>query len=211
MKNKGKKIKTYSQIGQDTWLLSYLNNKRNGFFVEAGAGDGIRLSNTYLLEQDYGWTGICVEPYQPLYQELKKNRSCKCVYGLLDGSVAEQVYCSGKEPINPQNPQGYLGGIVSEDTDNKIITNDSIKMKTVTLENVLDKNNAPKYIDYLSLDVEGAETRILKNFPYDKYKFQVMHIERPSESLCELLIKNNYDIVERSMWDVYFAMKNHKG
>ena len=137
-------METYSQYGQDVWLLSHLNNKRNGYFIEAGAGDGIRLSNTYLLEKDYSWNGICVEAYQPLYEKLKNNRSCKCVHSLLDGFVGEQVYCAGVKMLNPKNPQGYRGGIVSEDTDNTTIQNDSVTMVTNTLENILDDNDCTK-------------------------------------------------------------------
>lgn len=201
-------MKTYSQQGQDIWLLSYLNNKRGGYFIEAGAGDGIRLSNTYLLEKNFDWTGLCIEAYEPLYTKLKKNRSCICVHSLLDGCVSEQIYSSGVTPINPKNPQGYRGGIVSKETDNKRVCNDNIKMTTTTLEDVLDSNNAPIYIDYLSLDVEGAETRILKQFPFYKYTIGVMHIERPSEELKNILIKNGYEVVGGNLHDVYFIYKS---
>ena len=201
-------MKTYSQQGQDTWLLSYLNNKRNGYFVEAGGGDGIRLSNTYLLEKDYDWSGICIEAYEPLFKKLKNNRSCECIHSLLDGSVSEQIYTPGIPPININNPQGYLGGIVSRETDNKRIFNGSVKMMTTTLQDILYNNNAPSYIDYLSLDVEGAETRILKKFPFSQYEFGVMHIERPTEELSNILIKNGYAVVGYNSHDVYFSLSN---
>ena len=62
-KNKGLNIKnTKSQINQDIFVLYTLNWKRNGFFVEFGATDGMDLSNTYLLEKDFGWRGILSEP-----------------------------------------------------------------------------------------------------------------------------------------------------
>jgi len=53
--------KYYSQLGQDKWVLEKLDYKENGFFIEIGAYDGITLSNTYSLEKDFGWDGICVE------------------------------------------------------------------------------------------------------------------------------------------------------
>ena len=124
-------MKSYSQHEQDIWVVNKLKSKRNGFFVEAGAGNGIRLSNTYLLETEYEWDGICVEPFKPNFDQLVKNRKSKSVCCLLDGEFGTQTYCSGVVPIDKENPQGYRGGIVASDTDNRTILNDSIEMSTI--------------------------------------------------------------------------------
>ena len=58
--------------------------------------------------------------------------------------------------------------------------------------------NSPKIIDYLSLDVEGAETRILERFPFDKYTFLTLTIERPTLKLEKLLFQNGYVFVKKS-------------
>ena len=63
-----------SQLGQDLEVIKYYKYKKNGYFIEIGASDGIKLSNTYLLEQKYNWTGICVEPIPDKYKLLCKNR-----------------------------------------------------------------------------------------------------------------------------------------
>ena len=63
-----------SQLGQDLQVLKYYSNKRNGFFVEIGASDGIHFSNTYLLESKYNWKGICVEPLPDKFLNLCSNR-----------------------------------------------------------------------------------------------------------------------------------------
>jgi FkbM family methyltransferase len=201
-------MKSYSQEKQDLWVVEKLKEKRNGFFVEAGAGNGIRLSNTYLLETEFGWDGICVEPYAPNFVELEQNRSCKCVCTLLDGEFGEETYSSGKVPTDGENPQGYRGGIVSKSTDNTKITNDSFTMQTVTLEYVLDEQSAPTIIDYFSLDVEGAETRILRKFPFNKYKFRILHIERPSAELCKILENSGYVRDGGNRYDCYFVNTN---
>ena len=51
-----------SQEGQDRYALDLLHNKRNGFFVDLAANHPIKLSNTFVLERDYDWTGLCIEP-----------------------------------------------------------------------------------------------------------------------------------------------------
>jgi len=59
-------------------------------------------------------------------------------------------------------------------------------------------------IHYFSLDVEGAETRILRIFPFDKYTFLAMNIERPDEELLILFKKNGYISVGSNPCDTLF-------
>jgi hypothetical protein len=63
-----------SQLGQDLEVLKFYKNKKNGFFIEIGASDGIQLSNTHLLETQYNWKGICCEPIPFHYEKLVVNR-----------------------------------------------------------------------------------------------------------------------------------------
>ena len=68
--------KSKSQIRQDLFVLSHLGFKKNGFFVEFGATDGVSLSNTYLMENLFEWNGILAEPATCWHKELKNNRTC---------------------------------------------------------------------------------------------------------------------------------------
>jgi hypothetical protein len=73
-------MKYMSQKGQDKWIIeSIFGGKRNGFFVDLAATDGVALSNTYILEKHFGWTGICIEPNPEFYTKLQNNRNCICV------------------------------------------------------------------------------------------------------------------------------------
>jgi hypothetical protein len=76
-------------LSNDLFVLDTLSGKRGGFFVEAGALDGIQGSNTLLLERDYGWTGICVEPDRGLFAELARNRACVCENACLYRTAAK--------------------------------------------------------------------------------------------------------------------------
>src|SRR5262249_45588199 len=68
-----------SQFGQDRLVLDLLGGKRDGFFLDSGASDGVRASNTHLLERSFGWKGICIEPNATFFSALTRNRKCLCV------------------------------------------------------------------------------------------------------------------------------------
>ncbi len=64
------------QANQDKFVVNVLKEKRNGYFLEIGSNDPIKINNTYLLEKKYDWKGIMVEyesSYLPLYKEHRPN------------------------------------------------------------------------------------------------------------------------------------------
>ena len=61
-----------SQLGQDVLAFSQVGKDKKGFFVEFGATDGKTLSNSYLLEKSFGWSGILCEPGKAWHSDLKK-------------------------------------------------------------------------------------------------------------------------------------------
>ena len=73
-----------AQLFQDLFVLLETNFKENGYFVEFGATNGVNFSNSYLLERDFGWHGICAEPARGWHKDLYKNRKShietKCVW-----------------------------------------------------------------------------------------------------------------------------------
>jgi hypothetical protein len=83
--------KSKSQLFQDLFVLFILKEKRNGYFVEFGATNGIDLSNTYLLEKSYGWNGILAEPARCWLRDLKGNRNSsldfRCIWEKTGKSV----------------------------------------------------------------------------------------------------------------------------
>ena len=65
-----------SQQAQDLFVIAELHGKRNGFFVEFGATNGLELSNSLVLEQQLGWKGILAEPARYWHEALHRNRNC---------------------------------------------------------------------------------------------------------------------------------------
>ena len=88
------------------------------------------------------------------------------------------------------------GGIVGDMFDNKR-KRDSVQEYTITLHDIFRKYDVPQVIDYMSLDVEGAEEFIMNGFDFDTYSFKILTIERPKENLRRLLERHNYKQIQR--------------
>jgi len=206
---------TYNdQKGQVDYLINNVLNyeknglKKKGFFVDLACADGKTINNTYFLERCLGWNGILFEPNPKYKEKVKKFRKSKLITDCVSDQAGEMV----KFRID----NDMLGGIISDATDNnernrgdQLKKAEVIKIKTTTLENELDKIGAPKIIDFLSLDIEGAEWMVMKSFPFDKYKFRCMAIERPNEMLDLLLESNGYRQSTHLMYDVIYVHKDY--
>jgi FkbM family methyltransferase len=193
-----------SQLEQDLRVLKFYKNKREGFFVEIGASDGINLSNTYLLEKSYNWKGICVEPIPRDFLQLKMNRPnsmcCDNAVYNISGLVLE---------FDISIEHNLLSGISTHIDRHKQVVDKNkttINVNTVSLVDLLDKYNAPKFIEYLSLDTEGSEYEILRSLDFNKYTFGLIDVEHnyiePRRSqIKKLLTENGYVYLGENKWD----------
>ena len=194
---------SYSQIGQDLEVIKFYNNKTEGYYIEIGATNGIFLSNTYLLEKDYNWKGICVEPVPKNYEKLVINRpnSFCC-----DRAVYNE---SDKEVIFDVAACNLLSGIGAHiDCHKKTVdaNKTQIIVKTITFNDLLEKYNAPFFIDYLSIDTEGSELEILKSVDLQKYTFGLIDVEHNYQEprrtqIRELLTLNGYEFIRQNKFD----------
>ena len=197
--------RSFSQTGQDFWVIGEVfNEMRHGFFVDVGAADGVTLSNTCLLEREYGWTGICIEADPDFFAALTAARSATCLNACVDGAAHEVEFARRQ----------LLGGILSEGLDNEPEcsrqgTYGTLRMTTRPLAEILKEQSAPPKIDYLSIDVEGAEERILGHFPFESYCFNCMTIERPKARLRKVLDDFGYvAIKEIPGYDVFYVHRS---
>jgi len=197
-----------SQLGQDILALTVAGVEKPGFFVEFGAADGVALSNSYLLEKHFGWSGILCEPSTGWHEALKKNRSCiidtRCVYSL-----------SGEKISFSENYLGELSAITvyAEPNANGVLrrTTSTYEVETVSLLDLLEAHHAPKFVDFLSIDTEGSEFEILKNFDFQSYRFGAICVEHnfadTRDEINKLLTSNGYvqvhsDLSEFDDWYV---------
>ena len=201
----------YSQIGQDLEVLKIYNNKKDGFFIEIGASDGIELSNTYLLEKMYNWKGICVEPIPRRFNLLCKNRpNSLCYdYAVYNKSNTQVVF-------DIANNYDLLSGISSNiDCHTRAVNSNKTQIikNTISLNDLLELSNAPLFIDYLSLDTEGSELEILKSVDLQKYTFGLIDIEHnfiePRRTqIRDLLTSNGYEFIRENRWDDSYKHKS---
>lgn len=205
--------KYLSSKGQDRWVIEdVFKYQTNLFFLELGAYDGFTDSNSYILEKRYNWRGICIETIPEYYERMRKTfkRSCICLNACIDEKNDTPVDLI----VNKDR-----SGIIAHDTDNNASLREkaimqakrskkTLTLRTMTLYDLLRENNAPRIIDYFSLDVEGAETRILRNFPFDKYTFLALTIERPSQELNQILFRNGYVFIKNNLFDSFYLHKS---
>lgn len=200
------KGQSVSQLGQDLWVLERTGQKWGGFFVEFGATDGITLSNTWLLESQFGWTGICAEPNPKFLTDLRRNRQCKvtdaCI-GARTGDVVDFVMA---------DVFGGITGYADADQHSEIrkaymADGNLMRVTTVSLDDFLTQNAAPCEIDYLSIDTEGSEYDILAAFPFDRWNIRLITVEHnftpARDKIYELLSAQGYTRFEAE-WDDWY-------
>lgn len=186
-----------SQVDQDKVISSLVDTYRSkhsnaalnsgsaNYFIDLAANDAIQLSNTLHLESQ-GWEGLCVEP-NPVYWYRLAHRKCAVAGAFVGGK-------SDMQEITVSFTQEY-GGIVGKDFDNSEKKETDEKRFSVSLRTIFSTFHVPTNIQYLSLDVEGAEELIMKDFPFDKYVISFITIERPRPALKDLLESNGYKFV----------------
>ena len=161
----------HAQLFQDLFVVLASAEKRNGYFVEIGVGDGISLSNSALLESEYGWTGILAEPNPNFHAAIRKNRAA-----ILDTRAVFSK--SGKKLDFLCDDAGELSGIVETHTRTQSKTGGTIiPVETVSLVDLLAQHNAPAVIDYMSIDTEGSELDIISPLDFARYRPLILTIE----------------------------------
>jgi FkbM family methyltransferase len=203
-----------SQLGQDFFALAATTSSSSNFFVEIGGGDPIIASNTYLLQENFGWSGIIVEPNPEL---AKKTIDTRCN----DGKVSVYSFAlSSKNGVENFLPSGMLGtferfidGDFHSKQRKKLKKSQGlISVETKTPQTFIEECKI-KQIDFLSLDTEGSEWEIISNWPFELIRPTAICIEvnnRSSASdILQFLESKNYINVLRTLskYDHWFVQK----
>jgi FkbM family methyltransferase len=197
----------HAELFQDLLVLFLLEEKRDGYFVEFGAMDGIKWSNTFLLENRYGWRGIVAEPARRWRRDLVCNRTCLVDHRCVWSESGETLQ------FNETTEAGYstidvLSGLDLHAERRRDGTRYAVE--TISLRDLLRSHDAPKSIDYLSIDTEGSEFAILDSFFPSHHEIRIITVEHnythQRSEIHSLLTSWGYEQVFKqvSMWDDWY-------
>ena len=166
-----KNHKSAAQWGfHDLWVMSRSECKREGYYVEIGVYEGDRASNTYKLDKDLGWRGLCIDPKL----NNMDDRTCtqvKVAAGDRNGYVSF---------VDHKGLSGITDTVLDKNKNvhaEKLSASGKYQVEMKKTGEIFDQNKVPRIVDYLSLDVEGSESMVLNSIPLDKYCFRTMSVE----------------------------------
>ncbi len=192
-------------------LPNLLNS--NTFYIEVGANNGIRQSNTYFLEALYGANGLLIEASPTNYEKCLKYRSKKnlfehCALVSFDYKLPflELIYsdlmtiskdAKSLDPeLHAKDGLKFLNG-----------NNYNFFAPAKTLSKVCEDKGI-KTIDLLSIDIEGYELEALKGIKFDSFLIKNIIIEsRNIEEIKEYLFQNNYYLKKKLTYHDYLFCK----
>jgi FkbM family methyltransferase len=197
-----------SQIFQDVFALYALGRKTGGFFVEFGATNGLELSNSLMLERDWGWHGICAEPARGWHDQFRRNRpdtvlDTRCVW-IKDGDSLKFTESTAGE-------LSTISRFKDGDSHRKARRKgQEYDVKTVSLATLLQDHEAPQDFDFLSIDTEGSEFDILSHHDFSRFQPKTIAVEhnfrKDRRKIFDLLSAKGYRrvLAEVSRFDDWY-------
>ena len=196
-----------SQLFQDAFAAFIVSDLFDRTFLEFGATDGINLSNSYMLENSLGWTGVLAEPSPQWHEQLNNNRPntriiTDCIWKSsgekLDFFVSDIGILSTLNDYKHSDSSSMPGNTQARIKNGKII-----EVHSVSLNDVMEKTFNGFTPSYLSIDTEGTEFEILKSFDFGKYRPVVFTVEHNytnfQSKIDELMSSNGYVRVFRKL------------
>ena len=163
---------TFSRDKQDRYAIDNIFKcKKNGFFLDIGASDGVNENNTLLFERYYDWDGICCECDSRVLVNLRNERTCKIINSPMFHTTGQIVNFE----LHQMNVLSSISGYQVPKYHSP--TSAIVNMTTISLNDCLKYFGAPHVIDYMSLDTEGSEYDILSTFDFGNYKINYIAVE----------------------------------
>jgi FkbM family methyltransferase len=195
------------QCFQDIAALMFASRAQGGFFLEVGTGNGELHSNSCMLERKFGWNGIMFEPDRRYHDVLKRNRNARLEIRpafAVDGRPMRFLESSRSGALSTL--EGFKG------EDGRIRRGKLHEVLTVTLNTALQEANAPRTIDYISIDTEGSELEVLAGLDFKAWDVRFMTIEHnyvpgKKQEIARLLAPHGFRPVleDFSCMDVWLA------
>lgn len=190
----------YSQMMQDYVLDRFIfQKKEGGFFLDIGGNDPIWINNTFFFEKNRGWKGLAFEPIKALNDKWKSTRKTECLPFALDCVTGEIEFC--------EYEVDSFSGFTSE-VDCGAKVKSVYKVPVRRLADVLAERGI-KHVDFVSLDVEGAEMRVLNGIDFSEVTIDYFVIENNKgasreKSVREFMKEHGYRLIAR-LWidDIY--------
>lgn len=199
-------MRYHSHFGHDQWVAETFNFRRDAYFLDFGAFDGVTASNTLALERDLGWRGIAVEANPTYYPSLCRSRSCITINAALwrnSRRVVEMVNAHGLSCVADHiNFDGH-------ERERQDISKGHFNIETISPNDLLRRFDAPDRIEYLSLDIEGCEAEVLKSIDLGYYQIALMsiehsHVPERQTAIRRHLLPLGYEVFERFHDDWFF-------
>ena len=170
-----------SSAGNDRWIAEEIfPGLRDGYFLEAGAADGLQDSSCYYLEAQLNWKGVCIEANPAFAAVLPANRPGSLCYSLgLAESAGNMEFLVGPEATELALLSGLSDSLRQYKSKAEVIleAGRACLLPVLPLEQLLERALAPSTIDYAAFDIEGSEWRVLRDFPFERYRFRALSLE----------------------------------
>ena len=179
-----------SQNAEEWIVRDFFRDQPAGVFVDVGANDHQRFSNTYYLETVLGWSGVAIEPQVKFADGYKRHRPKTTFVPLFVSDVSNQqatLYVTANDLVASSSrefTEAY--GSVTPTT-----------ATTTTLDDVLDRLHLAK-IDFLSMDIELAEPRALAGFSIERFRPRLVAVEAHPpirQQLLDYFTAHGYSLV----------------
>lgn len=205
----------YSQVGQDRFLFeNFFYGRRGGTFVDIGAYDGEKYSNTLFFERFMDWSGLCVEPMPSVFTKLAASRKAICkqvCVGDFEGlaefteavaGVDEKMLSGLTRNFDPR----HLDRLKAAATESVIYEVPVRRLSSLLAESALLN------VDYCSIDTEGSEINIISDLDFDRFSISLLTIENNynDDRIPRLMAAKGYDFVVKLEQDYLFKKRNVK-
>lgn len=196
---------SFSQEGEDRILERFLESKKDGFYIDVGANDPRRFSNSYLFYLK-GWKGICIDPNPKMAERFKKTRSRDIFVNLGVASVPAELeyFMYDEDALNTFDAKLTEHRLAT--TKYKVIDRKKIPVKP--LKEILGKLHFSGDVDFMNIDVEGLDLEVLKSNDWSTCRPKLLLVENLKEvdnEIEKFLKEKNYHLIAMTKNTLIFS------